>query len=112
MKKLTKKAIAAAPKYVVTIDYRATYKPLTLEYKAVEADSILDAMRAADELFNTEQVYLLKIKEKTGRVRDDEFLIYEDRLVSRSRGEWHLADEAHHERAFEAEYHVATDTFC
>lgn len=112
MKKLTKKAIANAPKYMISIDYRACYKPMTIDYRMIEAENILDAMRIADKFFDKETVYLMTIMEKTGEVQDNEFLVYEDKLTSRNRGNWHLTDAEHSEQPFTKTYHVESDTIC
>ncbi len=106
MKKLTKKAIAAAPKYIVSIDYKASYRPMTIERKVIEAADILEAMRIADKFFDEEKVYLLNIMEKTGEVCRDEYLVYTDKLTSRTPGNWHLTDAEHCEQPFQAYYHV------
>lgn len=47
--------------YIVAIDYRATYKPMTTDYKVLEADNLLDAMSEAESYLDTEKVYLLII---------------------------------------------------
>lgn len=47
--------------YIVAIDYRATYKPTTTDYKVLEADNLLDAMSEAESYLDTEKVYLLII---------------------------------------------------
>ena len=47
--------------YIVAIDYRATYKPMTTDYKLLEADNLLDAMSEAESYLDTEKVYLLII---------------------------------------------------
>lgn len=112
MKKLTKKAIAAAPKYMVAIDYRACYRPMTIDYKMIEAKDILEAMAIADKLFDEDTVYLLNIMEKTGEVQENEFLVYEDKLTSRRRGNWHLTDAEHSEQPFTKLYHIESDTLC
>lgn len=35
-------------KFIAYIDYKASYAPLTLEYKALNATNILDAMNEAE----------------------------------------------------------------
>lgn len=106
MKKLTKKAIAAAPKYILAIDYKASYRPMTIEYEIIEAADILEAMQIADRFFNEDTVYLLNIMEKTGEVKENEFLEYKDKLTSRNRGDWHLTDAEHSEQPYTKWYHA------
>lgn len=36
-------------KYIVAIDYRANYKPLTIDYKMLKAENLLDAMNEAEQ---------------------------------------------------------------
>lgn len=47
--------------YIVAIDYRANYKPLTIDYKMLKAENLLDAMNEAEQYMDKETVYLLKI---------------------------------------------------
>ena len=35
--------------YIVAIDYRANYKPLTIDYKMLKAENLLDAMNEAEQ---------------------------------------------------------------
>ena len=104
MKKLTKKAIAAAPKYLVAIDWNACHSS-SIDHKPIEADDIFEAMRIADKIFD-ENVYLLAILEKTSEIFENEFIVYADKLTSRSRGNWHLSDAEHGEAPFQSVYHV------
>ena len=104
MKKLTKKAIKEMPQYIVIIDWMSganviiewmsgAKKPF--DYIPVNVNNILDAMDVA-ESYKSNDVYLIKIAEKTDRVYDTTALIYEDVLVTRSHG-WHRSDEKHGE---------------
>ena len=110
MKKLTKKAIAAAPKYMVSIDWRASYRN-TIDRQMLNAGDIFEAMAEAEKFFD-ENVYLIRILEKTEEVQENEFLVYTDKLTSRSRGNWHLTDAAHNEHLFPAVYHVESNVIC
>ena len=110
MKKLTKKAIATAPKYMISIDWRASYRN-TIDRQMLNADNIFEAMQEAEKLHD-ENVYLLRILEKTDEVQENEFLVYEDKLTSRSRGNGHLTDAAHNEHLFPALYHVESNVIC
>lgn len=55
-------------KYVLYIDYRAEYKPMTSEYKPLEAKNIKDAIIEADAIHDINTMYLIRIMEKTGKV--------------------------------------------
>lgn len=54
-------------KYVLYIDYRADYKPLTYEYKKLEAKTLTDAILEADALYNPDTVCLMRIMVKAGK---------------------------------------------
>lgn len=56
-------------KYVLYIDYRATYKPMYSEYRPMEAKTLAEAIVEADATHNPETMYLIRIMEKTGRAR-------------------------------------------
>ena len=102
MKKLTRKAIATAPKYLVAFDWKANYRDL-IDFEPIEAETILEAMQIADKTFD-ENVYLLAILEKTDEIVENEFIVYEDKLTSRNHGNWHLSDAEHGEVPFQGLY--------
>lgn len=83
--------------YIVAIDYRATYKPMTTDYKVLEADNLLDAMSEAESYLDTEKVYLLNIMQadKAGHkvkglpgIRENTYI---DQITNRGNG-WHRTD--------------------
>ena len=88
--------------YIVAIDYRATYKPMTTDYKVLEADNLLDAMSEAESYLDTEKVYLLiimqadkaghKVKGMPG-IRENTYI---EQITNRGNG-WHRTDAAHSE---------------
>ena len=45
--------------YIVAIDYSASYKPMTIDYKMLKAENLLDAMNEAEQYMDKETVYLL-----------------------------------------------------
>lgn len=55
-------------KYIIYIDYRCSYKPLTSEYKPLEAKNIKEAVIEADAIHDADTMYLIRIMEKTGKV--------------------------------------------
>ena len=54
-------------KYVLYIDYRASYKPLTSEYRTLAAKTLGDAILEADEQYNPDTMYLMRIMVKDGK---------------------------------------------
>ena len=54
-------------RYVLYIDYRADYKPLTYEYKGLEAKTLTGAILEADAFYNPDTVYLMRIMVKAGK---------------------------------------------
>lgn len=55
-------------KYILYIDYQASYKPMTCEYHALNAKNIADAIIEADALHDSKTMYLIRIMEKRGKV--------------------------------------------
>lgn len=55
-------------KYVLYIDYRASYKPMYCEYHPMNAKTIAEAIIEADAIHDPETMYLIQIMEKTGKV--------------------------------------------
>lgn len=102
--KITKKAIATAPKYMIAIDWKAAYRN-TIDCQTIEAGNITEAMQIAEKHFD-ENVYLIHLLEKTGETHDNEFLVYESKLTSRSANSWHITDAEHSECPCKADYHV------
>ena len=54
-------------KYVLYIDYSASYKPMTSEYRKLEAKTLSDAMLEADKQYNPDTMYLMRIMVKAGK---------------------------------------------
>ena len=55
-------------KYVLYIDYRASYKPMYSEYRLMNAKTMAEAVIEADATHDSETMYLIQIMEKTGKV--------------------------------------------
>ncbi len=112
--KMTKKAMKEAPRYIMTLDPKTRctpnadgfYKSLGAEYyyKALTAENLLDAMTEADSHFD-DTTYIITIAEKTGTYDiETKSIIYKEILSSRSEGNWHRCDSAHHETPFAIAY--------
>ena len=54
-------------KYVLYIDYSASYKPMTSEYRTLAAKTLSDAMLEADNQYNPDTMYLMRIMVKDGK---------------------------------------------
>ena len=85
--------------YIVAIDYSANYKPMTIDYKMLKAENLLDAMNEAEQYMDKETVYLLKIMKRSGAAHkvkgvDAREAAYTDVLTNRGNG-WHSTDAAH-----------------
>lgn len=99
MKKITKAQIKAAPKYVLGIDYKASYKPMTIELKPLNATDLKSAMKEANEYWKIEdddKIWCISIYENNGKVSEDlETVGYQDCLTAWSRGCWRVIKEVH-----------------
>ena len=54
-------------KYVLYIDYSASYKPMTSEYRTLAAKTLSDAMLEADKQYDPDTMYLMRIMVKDGK---------------------------------------------
>lgn len=84
MKKITKKFIKEAARYMVLID---KLNASGFETEVLEAETLIEAMDEATERFNA-ATYLLAILEKTGETVDDNGLEYVEIMRSRTEGRW------------------------
>ena len=89
MKRITKKAINEAPKFAIARDYKASYKPLTIDTELLTANDIYEAMEKVNRMFNEETDWCIALYEKTGEVKDD-CIIYSERMVSYEAEMWRL----------------------
>ncbi len=55
-------------KYVLYIDYNASYKRMTWEYRVMTAKNIAEAIIEADAIYNQDTMYLIRIMEKRGKL--------------------------------------------
>lgn len=54
-------------KYVLYIDYSASYKPMCSEYRKLEAKTLTEAILEADAQYDPDTMYLLRIMTKAGK---------------------------------------------
>ena len=84
-------------KYVLYIDYRADYKPLTSEYCKLEAKTLSGAILEADAQYNPDTMYLMRIMAKDGKAEKVETDIkrtaYRVKLERRTR--WTETNDEH-----------------
>ena len=98
-KKITKRQLNALPGYIVLVDYRAEHTPI-LEYVHIDVDvtDIAAALDKCTELF-TDDVYMLKIAQKTDVIEKDRdgfyYVVYKNVLASRTRGKYHTISDKH-----------------
>lgn len=55
-------------KYILYIDYNASYKRMTWEYRVITAKNIAEAIIEADAIYNEDTMYLIRIMEKRGKL--------------------------------------------
>lgn len=101
--------------YIVAIDYRANYKPLTIDYKMLKAENLLDAMNEAEQYMDKETVYLLKVMKRSGAAHkvkgvDAREATYTDVLTNRGNG-WHSTDVAHCEQPWMSQMWMYSNGF-
>ena len=85
-------------KYVLYIDYSASYKPMYSEYRKLEAKTLTEAILEADAQYNPNTMYLLRIMVKAGKAEKVEKNIkcteYRAELERRSR--WVKTERLNH----------------
>ena len=54
-------------RYVLYIDYKASYKPLASEYRKLDAKTLVEAILEADGQYNPDTIYLMRIMVKVGK---------------------------------------------
>lgn len=94
MKKITKKMISEAPKYMIAID-RTDYSGF--DKMPLTATNLMDAMSEA-ESYHTDKVYMIHLLEKGGVMalgEGFEGIAYNGILASRTKGNFHKQDNAH-----------------
>ena len=87
MYKITKKAISEAPEFILGIDWKADYKPMTIDLQPVEARDFEEAMKEAEKALaaNIDKVWCIGLFRKTAKVEDDS-MVYRDSFTLWERG--------------------------
>ena len=84
-------------KYVLYIDYRVSYKPLTSEYRKLETKTLSGAILEADAQYNPDTMYLMRIMVKDGKAEkvdsDIKRTVYRAKLERRTR--WTETNDEH-----------------
>lgn len=93
--RITKKAIESAPRYILGVDYRAAYKPMTIDLFALEAGNICEAMHDGDGRYDVEKVWCLCLYERTDDVEDG-YIRYRERMISYDQYLWKAAPTESH----------------
>lgn len=94
-------------KYVLYIDYLASYKPMTFEYRPMNAKNIAEAIIEADAVHDSKTMYLIMIMIKSGKVEKVESNIkaqsYEAIMEKRST-KWTSIEQGHFVKHFTAKF--------
>ena len=94
-------------KYVLYIDYQASYKPMTCEYRPMNAKNIAEAIIEADAFHNPKTMYLIRIMEKRGKVekveRDIKAQSY-DAIMEKRSTKWTSEVQCHRVKHFSAKF--------
>ena len=94
-------------KYVLYIDYRASYKPMSIEYRPMNAKNIAEAIIEADAAHDPETMYLIQVMEKTGKIEkvesDVKAQTYKAIMVKRST-KWAAQESEHTVRRYMAKF--------
>lgn len=94
-------------KYIIYIDYRVDYKPMTCEYRPLNAKNIAEAVIEADTIHNSETMYLVKIMEKTGKLEKVESDIKAQTytaIMEKRSTKWAAAEHEHKAKHFMAKF--------
>lgn len=101
MKKLTKKMISEAPKFMIAIDYLTSSPNYNRSWHkvALTAENMMDAMDETETYFK-EDVYMIHILQKSGTEQveyDLTCITYDAILATRYKGAFHRHDDRHGE---------------
>lgn len=78
-------------KFVLYIDYKKTG---SYSYKTMKATNIVDAIIEADEAYDQDSIYLMRIMEKVGKtVKENDYKVEMYKAVMCKRSAWHKNDK-------------------
>lgn len=93
--------------YVLYIDYRVEYKPLSYEYRVLDAENMAEAIVEADKIHNVDTMYLVRLMEKSGKVEKVESNVkvqtYKAIIEKRST-KWASMETSHEVKRYIAKY--------
>ena len=89
-------------KYILYIDYKTEYKPLTSEYRKLNAKTIDEAIIEADAIHSEKAMYLIKIMEKDGKMEQVEKGIKAQKYtaIMEKRTKWKRPESDHNASLF------------
>ena len=82
-----KRAAKFAPRYILGVDYKATYRPMTIDLFELDSANVCDAMHEGNDRFNDEQVWCMCLYEQTDKVEDG-YICYREMMISYDRNLW------------------------
>lgn len=94
-------------KYILYIDYSVFYKPMTSEYRTLNAKTIAEAIIEADAIHDQETMYLIKIMEKSGKIEKVESDIKVQTytaIMEKHSTKWAAAETNHSAKHFMAKF--------
>lgn len=107
--KITKKAIKEAPEFILGIDYKATYKAMTIELVPLSTSNLAEAMEEANQYWDDETVWCLQIYAKTEEIDDDlECLKYKNCMGAWNEELWRVSKSKDYACMYSPRYKVAT----
>ena len=107
-------------KYILYTDFRSGYgneHGLGWDYKVMAATDLVSAIAEADEAWDDEKVYLLRIMEKVGKIEHRREAVsyrhveYRAVLCKRSYNGWHLNNEKNGECEHVAARNITNDGY-
>ena len=93
-------------KYIIYIDYSASYKPLTAEYRPLAAKTIGEAIVEADAIHNPDTMYLIRIMEKNGKIEKVGGGVKTQTYtaIMEKRSKWRMAECEHNAKHYIAKF--------
>ena len=90
-------------KFIIYIDYRTYHKAVDVDYIEINSKTLEEAIVVADQMWDAEKHYIIKIMKKTSKVITPykagyKFEEYTAILARRITGGWHLINEENSEQ--------------